>query len=361
LATNAQKRILIAPLDWGLGHTTRCVPLISWLRENDCTPVFAGNSWQRSFIEETFAGIETIHLDGYNVRYSRHRFSFLPALFMQLPRLVKTTKAEQDWLNSKLPQLRIDGIISDNRYGLFHRRVPSVFMTHQLQVKTGLGKTADRIVRNMHYHFIRRFGDCWVPDSGAVHNLSGTLGHPSKLPPRTRYLGLLSQFAGATADTGKHVLVLLSGPEPQRSILSSLLWKVFIEYDSPVVFVEGSTDAPTPPFIPGQVSYHKRLTKTQLLPLLQDASIVYCRSGYSTLMDLVALGKKAVIIPTPGQTEQEYLAEHLHRQGFFFHLPQHAISKTALQQPAAFPFYPFPVSSSFRQFEAVLRQWINTL
>jgi len=361
LTSNAHKRILIAPLDWGLGHTTRCIPVINWLFENGHIPVFAGNNWQQQYIRKTFERIEIIHLDGYDVTYGKNKAFFRLSLIAQLPRLMTTVRNEHEWIARHASSLKIDGIISDNRYGLFHKHIPSVFMTHQLQIQTGLGKTADHLVRKLHYKLIGRFTACWVPDIGDTVNLSGALGHPRQIPCSTKYIGLLSQLAGATHGGTQHVLVLLSGPEPQRSLLSSRLWELFLNYPSEVVFVEGTNSAVAPAAIPAHISYHKQITKKELLPLLQNASIVYCRSGYSTLMDLVALGKKAVVIPTPGQTEQEYLAKHLHHQGIFYHLPQREIAQQHHKDLAVFPFKQLPVQHSYKQFEAVIDEWINTL
>ncbi|HRO42864.1 MAG TPA: glycosyltransferase [Flavipsychrobacter sp.] len=361
--SNGAKRVLIAPLDWGLGHTTRCVLLIGWLRENGHEVVFAGNEWQRNFVKETYAGnIHCVHLEGYNVHYGKPDSSFMFSLLRQMPTLLKTIRNEHKWLKEIVRTENIDGIISDNRYGMYHSHVPSVIMTHQLQVQTGMGKGADTMLRPLHYRYLNRFAECWVVDMPGENNLAGKLSAPSILPQHTAYIGLLSQFEAVLKEE-QHLLILLSGPEPQRTILSNILWEQVKNYDGNVVFVEGSNNVQSHrTTLSPHISHHHQLTRKSLLPLLQQASMVVCRSGYSTIMDLVKLGKNAILIPTPGQTEQQYLAKHLHQSGTFYHLPQpHINLQAALTDAASFPFRKTTFHNGFNLYPPVLQRWVAAL
>src|SRR5690606_3511178 len=138
----------------------------------------------------------------------------LPLVLSQLPRLAGVIKQEQAWLRRQMQADPVDGIISDNRYGLYHDHIPSVIMTHQLRVMTGLGYYADQCIRRVHYRYLNRFNEVWVPDVPGHPNVSGALAHPSILPDRTKYIGLLSQYTNdSIATTGpQHLLILLSGP-----------------------------------------------------------------------------------------------------------------------------------------------------
>lgn len=363
MSSNASKRILIAPLDWGLGHTSRCVPIIESLLVNGHQALFAGNEWQRSFIVQTFPGIETIHLDGYNVTYSRHAFSFMFAIMKQMPGLIQIVKKENGWLKSLVRSQKIDGIISDNRYGLYHQGIPSVIMTHQLMALSGMGRLSDNMLQRFHYGYIQKFGKCWVVDVQGEPNLSGKLGHPERLPDNAAYLGLLSQFSKQERKSdGDYLLVLLSGPEPQRTFLSEKLWAQILQYEGKAVFVEGSNAVKEPTSIPAHITYYKQLTREQLTPILNGASLVICRSGYSTLMDLVMLDKNAVLIPTPGQTEQEYLARHLHGSGVFLSGSQkNFVLDKALKEAKSFPFVKLVLNDGFKQYERSLADWVNKL
>lgn len=312
--TASQRHILVAPLDWGLGHTTRCVPLIRHILDRGHKVSFAGNEAQRSYINAALPGTCTLHLDGYNVSYSRSGSGFMWHMAAQLPRLLSTIRTEQEWLRRNVSEHHIDGIISDNRYGLYHSSVPSVIMTHQLQPISGLGSMADSLVRRMHYRHLEKFDECWVVDEETAPGLAGKLSHPSVLPAHAKYIGPLSAIEPVEPPKRGFLLVLLSGPEPQRTLLSGLLWQQALRYPGEVVYVEGSEHAAPPAQIPPHISYHKRVAGNTLAAYIAGAEMVVCRSGYSTIMDLLKLNKKAILVPTPGQTEQEYLAA-LHSSG----------------------------------------------
>ncbi len=348
-----------------MGHTTRCVPLIRHIMARGLGVTFAGNEWQRSYIIETFPELETIHLDGYGISYSKHSHGFMFSIISQVPKLLRNVRREHAWLADLCRQRKFDGIISDNRYGLFHNEVPSVIMTHQVLAQTGMGDVADSMLRRLHYRYLQRFGQCWVVDVEGKPNLSGKLGHPSPMPGNAHYIGLLSQIASSPNTGDDHLLILLSGPEPQRSILSDILWGQATSYPGKLVFVEGNDKASRQsngsPLANGG-SYHTRVTKETLQPLIEKASIVICRSGYSTLMDLAVLHKKAILIPTPGQTEQELLAKHLHKEGVFYASRQKDFDlHQALADAQLFPFKQLELDGAHNLYEQVLDEWLASL
>lgn len=365
MSNNAPKKILIAPLDWGLGHTARCVPIISYILSQGHIPVVAGNAAQRSFIEETFGDIDFIHLDGYNIVYSNANKWAQAGLLSQLPQIKKTIAAENKWLADLCQSRQIDGIISDNRYGLYHNKIPSVIITHQLQVQTGFGALANNIVRYIHHKYLGKFWSVWVPDvQDEMHNLAGKLSHSIVKPVTTQYIGLLSRFAGKRypATAKKYLLVLLSGPEPARTELQTLLLQQLANYAAPVVFVAGSETAAPPASLPANITWHNRLPHQQLGPILAGASMVICRSGYSTLMDLAALNKRAILIPTPGQTEQEYLAKRMMQKQAFMSVKQNKLDiATALTNLASAQFSLLPTETWFSQYTSVLDTWLASL
>lgn len=363
MVSNEPKYILIAPLDWGLGHTTRCIPVISYLHELGHIPIVAGNAVQEAVVKAHFPDITFIALEGYNIFYSKWNKWAQAGLLRQLPHIQKVIKAEHEWLKQLAQERRIDGIISDNRYGLFHEDIPSVIITHQLQVLTGLGALADRLVQKIHYQYLDRFGATWVADVPGTPNLAGKLAHTALLPQRVEYIGLLSRFynglANAAGSAGGPLLVLLSGPEPQRSILSAILWRQVLAYKGEVIFAEGSTSAATPPDIPPHIAYHKILVNDVLYNAIASAGMVICRSGYSSLMDLVALNKKAILIPTPGQTEQEYLGSALHRAGVFYAAKQDGfVLDRALAAAKVFPYKLLP-AEGYDIHRQVIRKWLG--
>ncbi|MDB5253713.1 MAG: glycosyl transferase family 28 [Flaviaesturariibacter sp.] len=356
--TTPAPRVLVAPLDWGLGHATRCVPVIRQLEAAGATVLIAAEGAAAALLAAEFPHVTILPLNGYRIRYARTRLALLGKLVWQIPGILGTIRREQRWLQQVIASHSIDAVISDNRYGLYCARVPSVIITHQLLVRTGLGKRANRLLQRIHYRFLARFSTCWVPDADGPGSLAGMLSHPRKMPPlHTRYIGVLSRLRPAPPSTGGDLLVLLSGPEPQRTLLEDLVLRELAGSGSRAVVVRGLPGTAELRQAPPGITLINHLPAAQLEPLLRGAAMVVARSGYSTVMDLVTLRKKSVLIPTPGQTEQEYLATYLREQGYALCLPQSGFSlRVALEQAASFP-YRFPEATN----GAALEQAVESL
>ncbi len=280
---------------------------------------------------------------------------FMPTVIKQVPSLLLTIRKENTWLKEIVAQYNIDLVISDNRYGLYHDIVPSVIITHQLNIITGLGSMADNILRRLHYRFLNRFNNVWVVDVRQAPGLAGRLSHPKQLPRNTQYIGLLSQLEPVATTNSGYLLVLLSGPEPQRTLLADKLWQQVQSYTGKVMFVEGSDEVAAKQDIPQHITYHKKISGDTLAAAVSGADMVICRSGYSTLMDLVKLNKKAILIPTPGQTEQEYLGRTLYKEGVFICRQQQSFNLgDALTEAENFPFRKMQFGNAFEQFKAVV-------
>ncbi|MDI9319764.1 MAG: glycosyltransferase [Phycisphaerales bacterium] len=358
---------MIAPLDWGLGHVTRCVPVVQHILSLGHSVVFAGNNSQQNYIRSIYPTIEYADLVGYNTQYSKSKIWLVPKIVTQIPRLKKCIKREHLWLQSFVKTHHIDAVISDNRYGLYHSNIPCIFVTHQLQIRSGYSAFLDKLLLKIHYRFIEKFTGCWVVDIAEDNGLSGSLGHPEILPKiKTEYIGLLSQCAvikkEATPTIEYDALILLSGAEPQRSILADALWNKSIKSDKHIVFVAGSDTATVPENIPPHILYRQRLSSDDLVLAIQSAGMVICRSGYSSLMDLIALDKKAILIPTPGQTEQEYLASKMNKEKIFMAAPRSKFDiQTLLINASVFPFSANKFKDSFVRFKPILDEWLNEI
>lgn len=314
---NQPPRILVAPLDWGLGHATRCIPLIRLLLQRGCYVLVAAEGAVEHLLRSEFPQLHYLPLQGYRVRYAKTGAGLLKAMAQQLPRLLKSIKAENIWLQKIVQQYDIDAVISDNRYGLHHSSVYTVLITHQLQVQTPLGKFGHRFLQRFIYQYINRFSACWVPDYEAAPGLAGALSHPQKMPavPVT-YLGPLSRFSAGVDSLQHYVLVLLSGPEPQRTLLEQQLLAQVKSFGAPVLFVRGLPGTVGLPAVPYNVNIMNHLSANAMQQALEGAQFVIARTGYSTVMELMALHKKSILIPTPGQTEQQYLAKHLMQHNY---------------------------------------------
>jgi len=230
---------------------------------------------------------------------------------MQVPKIVRSIKNEHQWLDHQLDTHQWDLIISDNRYGLYTTRTRTVFITHQLGIISGLGKLGDFLLRKMLYKWINKFNNCWIPDVAGDPNLAGNLSHPLSMPNHHTFIGPLSRLKMAQPLRDEYLLVLLSGPEPQRSILEKKLIDQLSNTDEAVVFVRGLPSSAPLMENRGRIRFENHLDAKSLSEMLSNAKAVICRSGYSSVMDLLKLKKRALLIPTPGQTEQVYLAKHL--------------------------------------------------
>jgi len=318
----AGKKLLVAPLDWGLGHATRCVPVIRDLLNNNCEVWLAGEGAQEKLLREEFPLLVFLPLKGYRIKYAKNGLT--GKILLQIPSLLRSIREENKWLKEQVNKFGFEAVISDNRYGLHHEKIFSVFITHQLCIKSSLGKWSEKILQKWNYKFINRFHECWVPDEEGENNLAGELSHPVKMPLiPTKYISPLSRFERNNIDEIKnHLLIILSGPEPQRTILENKVIDQIVNYPATATIVRGLPGEKN--IIPSTntIHFYNHLSSEELNNEAMKAEFIISRSGYSTIMDIAALQKKSILIPTPGQTEQEYLADHLMKKQFAFCVDQ---------------------------------------
>lgn len=303
-----KKRILVAPLNWGLGHATRCIPIIKALIAQGFEPVIATDGEALKLLQKEFPRLSSVELPSYNVRYAKNGKLFKFKLLIDSPKLLKAIKAEKKATKSIVENNNISGIISDNRLGVYSKKVSSVFITHQLKVLSG---TTTWISTKIHEKFIKKFDVCWIPDVEDSVNLSGKLGHPDTFEIPSTFIGPLSRFEKKYANKVNDLMVLLSGPEPQRTLLENKLLDVLKNYMGKIVFVKGVMEKEQTIQLIGNMTVYNFMTSSLLEKTLNETELVISRSGYTTVMDLAKLSKKAFFIPTPGQFEQEYLAKRL--------------------------------------------------
>ncbi len=305
----AGKRVLLAPMDWGLGHATRCIPVIEALRDAGFEVILAGEKKVAALLQKEFPELVMLALPGYNVNYGKSRIFFFLNMLLQFPKINTAIRKENAWLQKTISEHKIDIVISDNRFGMYSEKAHCVFITHQLFIKTGNSFT-EKIARRINYKYIDRFAACWVPDNVGNDNLAGELSHPEKMPEvRVKYIGPLSRFIKKQSAVAVDIVAVLSGPEPQRSIFENVLSEQMAPFGKKAVLVRGLPDEKAVPLSKNKVLNH--LPAVELNELMSSSKMIIARSGYSTVMDLAALQKKAILVPTPGQTEQEYLATFL--------------------------------------------------
>jgi UDP-N-acetylglucosamine transferase subunit ALG13 len=329
--------VILSPLDWGLGHTTRCIPILRELTNLPCQILIACNSQQKAILEPEFPGIIYRIIPGYNLRYGKNRWRTRWRIIFQIPKILISINRENRWLKNILRELPVTAVISDNRFGLYNKKILTVFITHQLAIKTGLGTWTDRFIKWLNYRAINRFSECWLPDYKGAPALAGELSNPSVLPAiPVRYLGALSRFTPCQQPVAPgHLLFILSGPEPQRSLFEHTIRAEIEAYKGRVTVILGCPGNETPVTTNGLHTIYQHVDVTTLNELACSAEVIISRSGYTTVMDVLKLGKKSILVPTPGQTEQEYLADYLYRKRLAFTVSQDAFSLPAALQALA--------------------------
>ncbi len=314
------RRVLYAVLDWGLGHATRSIPIIQELQAQQFEVAIAGSGESLELLRREFPGVMFHELPGYQPRYAASGKMAL-AMLRQLPHFIGTIRAEHRKLQSILDQQRFDVVVSDNRYGCWSRELPSIFITHQsnIQMPRRFGWLAP-LVRQVTYRLLRNFSECWVPDlrNALLTGKLSEFAHLKNIP--VTFIGPLSRFRYTGPTQYKfEILAVFSGPEPQRTILENIVLESLQNSNKSFFVVRG---------LPFDSKSYKEYNIVNfadmqtLSQLMNSSEIVIARSGYSTVMDLIALRKKAILIPTPGQTEQEYLAALLHQKAWFYSTEQ---------------------------------------
>jgi len=266
-------------------------------------------------LQKEFPLLKSYALPSYNIKYSKSGKNLKFKLLLSIPSVIAAVKKEHKIVAQIIKKEGIVGSISDNRFGVYNSNIPAVYITHQLTVLSG--KTTG-ITSKTHQKNIKNFNECWVPDFENELNFSGDLGRLETTDFNLKYLGILSRFKPVKCTNKYNLLIVLSGPEPQRTLLENKLFLELKNYQGKVLFVRGTLEnnlkLETSNLTIGQsrnIKIRNYLLKDALEEALNESEIVIARSGYSSIMDLAVLGKKAFFIPTPGQFEQEYLAKTL--------------------------------------------------
>lgn len=318
------KRVLVAPLDWGLGHATRCIPIIRALHECGCEVILAGSGSSLALLKQEFPQLKFEELPGYQPTYPASG-SMMIKLALQAPKFLRAVLKENSATEKLVEKHQISLVISDNRYGCYSRKVPSVFITHQLNLVAPAGWGWLAVFANYVTHiFIKRFSECWVPDfPGSI--LSGRLSRAEN--QQLKFIGPLSRLNKSHQTNTYDLLAIISGPEPQRTLFEQLVIREVIKSGLKALIVRGVIGMERKMIADG-VEVVDHLNSEKLSEAMAASKMIVSRSGYSTIMDLARLGKKAIFVPTPGQTEQEYLAQRFKEMQVAYFMVQKSFSLT---------------------------------
>ena len=320
-----KKNILICPLNWGLGHATRCVPIIRTLLDLGHDVIIAADKAPLAFLQKEFPNLKFIKLPGFEPAYSKGN-SQVFKLLKSIPNALINFKKEHKAIEKIVDDYNIDLIISDNRFGCWSKKVRSIYITHQLHIQVPKSlKWTYPIVNLFHKTYINRYDELWIPDVEDEPSLSGKLSHPADVKIKTQYIGFLSRFTSEIKDDIKifEYLVILSGPEPQRTIFENIIIKQASEIDGNIAILGARPELETNSYTQTRnVYYFNHVDDVMFRKIVSKSRRIVCRGGYSSLMDLININRNAYLVPTPGQTEQEYLAKYLTEKGLFNYCKQ---------------------------------------
>ncbi len=360
----SRKRILICPLNWGIGHASRCVPIINELLRQGQEVIIAADKTPLHFLQEAFPKLEFLIFPGFEPQYSSRKTQLFKTL-TSIPALANTAIKDHKLLEYLVKAHHIDAVISDNRFGAYSNQVPSVFITHQLHISLpGLTILARPFVDGLNKYFIQRYSTCWIPDYESDPNLSGKLSHPAPSEINTVYIGPLSRFpqpGPKTTSTKKFdLLILLSGPEPQRSMLETKIINMIHRLSLNICILRGKPGSKQTLKQTQNLKIYNHASDKQIINLMNASDLVLARSGYSTIMDLVVLNQKACFVPTPGQTEQEYLARLMKDRGWFNYEDQESFDITNILSTSN-AYAPPKLPDATQRLKIVVENWIMSL
>lgn len=322
----AKRKIIVAPLNWGLGHASRCVPIIRLLIEQGFEVILASDGDALQLLQLELPALTSFELPSYNIAYGHH-FAF--SVLKRIPHILRTIQKERQALEAIAQNTGAEIIISDNRYGCYTSFTKNIFVCHQHHLPVPAFST---LANSLHRTLLRKFDQHWIPDVKEPETkLAGELS-VSNLP-NVHYIGPLSRFQKLETAQKYDCIAVISGPEPQRSYFESAIQEQFSASALKTLLVCGkATDTSIEKQV-GNCTVVPFLNAAQLNRAICASDVVICRSGYSSVMDLATLEKKVIFVPTPGQTEQEYLAEYFQQKNVAPYYKQYSFKlSTALME-----------------------------
>lgn len=320
-------KVFYAVLNMGLGHATRSLPLIKEFINRKWQILIGSNGRSLEFLKKELPSVNFVETPDYGISYSQGNFLLLK-LTLQIPKLLKKIKEEKEVCNQIVKDYVPDLIVSDHCYGMYHSQIPSYFISHQIYFALPDSlQLFSPIASKFNLSFHQQCSKVIIPDlvEGDQGLLSGKL---SRLPERKEkyiFSGILSSINKTSADNKFDFLFSISGPEPQRTIFEKIILKQIEKIPGKKIVVLGKSEENKPIIERDDLKVYTHLPRVEMEKLFNQADFIITRPGYSTVMELVELGKKALFIPTPGQTEQEYLARRMKEKGWFYFVDQNKI------------------------------------
>ncbi len=337
-------KILVAPLDWGLGHATRCVPIVKEFLRQGAEVELAVVKANAGFFREVFPELRQRVAPGYNVVYPKYGFNMALWLLKNSAHLNAVMRYEKRYAEEMVERHGYDVLFSDNRFAFFSKKAYSVYMTHQRRIAFPPALVAlEGIGIRWHRARMKIFDEVWVPDVETAPGYAGALSHLPSLrgaenAPKVKFVGPLSRFdevAGSLKldriNAGKYrVVAVISGVEPARTQFENRLRDILRDVPGDHLMILGKPQAPRRHWTEGNIEFVTHLPTGEFARAVRDADWVISRGGYSTVMDMAYLGAKCIFVPTPGQYEQVVLARDLATAGYAVNIPANRLSVESL-------------------------------
>lgn len=336
-------KVLVAPLDWGLGHATRCVPVIREFMAQGAEVEIAVVKANAAFFREVFPGVRQRLAPGYNVVYPKYGINMGLWLLKNSAHLNAVMRYEHSYAEEMVERHGYDILFSDNRFAFFSKNAHSVYMTHQRRIAFPPALSAfEGVGIRWHEARMRRFDELWVPDVAEAPGFAGALSHVESAPCPVKFVGPLSRFRGLAAQppknparkssAGTDIVAVVSGVEPARSRFESQLREVLREIPGRHVVILGKPQAARKSWTEGNIEFHSHLPTEAFAEAVRNTDWVVSRGGYSTVMDMAELGARCIFVPTPGQYEQVVLARDLAAAGYAVHIPASRFTADSLKE-----------------------------
>ncbi|MCQ2106147.1 MAG: glycosyl transferase family 28 [Fibrobacter sp.] len=338
-------KVLVAPLDWGLGHATRCIPVIREFLRQGAEVELAVVKSNAKLLRGIFPELRQRLAPSYNIVYPKHGYNMGLWLAKNGAHLNSVIRFEHRYVEEMVERHHYDVVLSDNRFGFYSRKAKSIYMTHQRRIAFPPALSALESVGMMwHASVMRHFDEVWVPDIPEEPGYAGNMSHVRYCPRSVRYVGALSRFENAPSENEGGTLLesiplenpqykfvaVVSGVEPARSRFEKKLAEAFAGIPGRHLIIQGRPAAGIKTWTEGNVDFCTHLQDAAFSAAVRGAEHVVSRGGYSTVMDMAVLGASCIFVPTPGQYEQVILGRNLARAGFAYNIDEKDLSAGSL-------------------------------